>query len=91
MTYPLHTAVAIKVSVLARGISQSKLARGLGWSQPQVSLKLSNRRPITLEDLYQLAEVLRVFPSDLVPDAPEAERLFRWAKKHKPNALPEDA
>ncbi len=56
-----------------KGISQTWLANQLGKSFSMVNAYVCNRRQPTLENLYQIAEILEVSVKDLLIDKRENE------------------
>ena len=56
-----------------KGISQTWLANHLGKSFSMVNAYVCNRRQPTLENLYQIAEILEVSVKDLLIDKRENE------------------
>lgn len=56
-----------------KGISQTWLANQLGKSFSMVNAYVCNRRQPTLENLYQIAEILKVSVKDLLIDKRENE------------------
>lgn len=56
-----------------KGISQTWLANQLGNSFSMVNAYVCNRRQPTLENLYQIAEILKVSVKDLLIDKRENE------------------
>lgn len=63
------TATAIREAMASRGITQSALAERLGLAQPAVSMRLSGRTRITVDELIQIADLLGVEPGSLIGDA----------------------
>lgn len=61
------TVANVRAEVARRRIRQREVAAALGVTQATVSLKLSGRRPLTLNDLERLAVLLDVSPRDLLP------------------------
>lgn len=57
----------IQEEIKARKIKPARLARTIGKSQPWISLKLSQQRRISLEDINLIANGLGLNLSDLLP------------------------
>lgn len=56
----------IKEVIDSKGIKQTWLAEKLGKSYNMVNSYVQNRRQPSLEDLYQIAEILEVSVKDLL-------------------------
>ena len=61
----------IKEVLKDRGIKQIWLAEKLGKSYNMVNSYVQNRRQPSLEDLYKIAEILNIEPSELLKNKKE--------------------
>lgn len=67
MTSPTqYVAANIRAEVARRRIPQRVLAEALGLKQQSVSMRLSGKTPIDLNELGIIARVLGVEPADLM-------------------------
>ena len=67
-TRTLHpVAVAVREKLKAQRITKSELARRLGWGRMQVQRRLDSDPDFTVPELEQVAEVLGVPLSALLP------------------------
>lgn len=69
-THP--SARAISALLEQRGITQTELARRLGWERMRVHRRLTAGTPIAVGELEQIAAVLDVPIADLLPAAAPA-------------------
>jgi transcriptional regulator with XRE-family HTH domain len=62
MSEPLNKRVAkeIRAEMARQGVSQVALAQVLGRNQTYVSYRLTCKTPLTLDEVEEIAEVLRV-------------------------------
>ncbi len=56
----------LKILLDKKGISQDQLAIKLGVSKGFVSLIINDKRDVSLQNLYKIAEILKCSPKDLV-------------------------
>lgn len=59
----------IRAEMARRRMSQRDIAEAVGISQPSLSQKLANKRPIDLGELAAIAQALGVPAVDLLKDA----------------------
>lgn len=59
----------IRAEMARRRLSQRDVADAIGISQPSLSQKLANKRPIDLAELEAIARALGVSAADLLKDA----------------------
>ena len=64
-THPV--VLTLQRIVADRGISKSELARRLGWGRMQLHRRLAGEAPLTVEELEEIAAVLAVPLSVLLP------------------------
>jgi transcriptional regulator with XRE-family HTH domain len=64
-------AANIRAESARRRVRQSDLAEAVGLSQATISRKLSGQVPLTIDEVYAVAEVLHVPVHVLVPDDPD--------------------
>ncbi len=57
----------IRAAIARKNIPKAAVAQALGKSRATASRKLSGVIPLTLDELYALAELIGVPPSDLIP------------------------
>ena len=57
----------IRAELARKNISKAAVAQALGKSRATASRTLSGAIPLTLDELYSLAELIGVSPSDLIP------------------------
>ena len=69
----------IKEVLKEKGISQTWLAKQMNKSYNSINEYARNKRQPSLEDLYQIAEILKVSAKDLLID----NTRFKWVKKKK--------
>ncbi len=83
---PLSRRVSanIRAEIARSGMQQLDVARALGISQQAVSLKLHDKRPLTLEEIETLASLFGMEPDELLrsprrpgPFGPDGAR--QWA------------
>jgi transcriptional regulator with XRE-family HTH domain len=78
MPEPTSANEQVVVNVLSilggRGLSRRKLAPLVGWSIPATHRRLSNRHPLTVDDVVHLAAALGVPVADLLEGIESATR-----------------
>ena len=62
-----YVSEEIRVALTRRRTSARYLASELGWSPAQLSRKLSNQVPLTLDDIGRIARALKVPLQSLLP------------------------
>jgi transcriptional regulator with XRE-family HTH domain len=72
--YPQHTAIAdeVRVWLARRKMSAAQAALTLGWSQTYLSRRMRGDVAFDVNDLLQLAKLLRVKIQDFFPDHSES-------------------
>ena len=71
MVYKNKKMNRIKEVLEDKGIKQIWLAEKLGKSYNMVNSYVQNRRQPSLEDLYKIAEILNIEPSELLKNKKE--------------------
>lgn len=60
------TAVAVRVVMARKGLTQQDLANALGVSQAAISRRLKGAVSFTADELHQIAERFDVSPAELI-------------------------
>lgn len=63
------TAGELRAHLARRRISASELARRIGWKQPYMARRIDGRVALDLDDLEQIARVLGIAVTDLLPES----------------------
>jgi transcriptional regulator with XRE-family HTH domain len=83
-----RVAAEVRSQAAKRGLKQVDIARLLGMSQPQVSLRLRGKVPFRLEEIDVLARHFGVDAAELMPPRPQvadgADRLPRLDLNQQP-------
>lgn len=74
-------AEEIRVLLVRRKMKQIELATRLGQNEMWISRRLRGVQPITLDELAQIAEVLGVYPADLLPRSSEGRLITTAAPR----------
>lgn len=83
-----YVAGEIRATMARRRMSGRQLATLLGASQTWVSSRLSGATPIDLNDLARIAELLGVYPTDLLPRATEGRLITTVVNRAEPGPTP---
>lgn len=83
-----YAAEEVRVLLVRRQMKQTELATRLGVTEMWLSRRLRGVQSLSLDELAQIAEVLGVYPTDLLPRPSEGRLITTAATRAQPGETP---